>query len=161
MKKQLRSVVIAALIAAVYTVLSLILAPLTFGALQCRVSEILTILPAFCPAAIWGLTVGCLLTNLASFLPLDLIFGTLATLFSALLSFWFRRIRFKGYPVLSALCPVLINAGIIGMELTLYSGAFSFRVFFLSALSVGAGEAAACTVGLLLTPLWRRIFPEH
>ena len=160
MKKQLRSLVISALIAAVYTVLSLILAPLTFGALQCRVSEILTILPAFCPAAVLGLTVGCLLTNLASFLPLDLIFGTLATLLSALLSFAFRRIRIKGYPVLSALCPVVINAGVIGAELTLYSGAFSFGTFAVSALSVGAGEAVACTVGLLLTPLWRRVFEE-
>ena len=77
----------AAMIAAVYTALSLLFAPFSFGPIQCRLSEMLVILPAFIPAAIPGVTIGCLLTNiLGGCAVADIIFGTLATFIGAVLT---------------------------------------------------------------------------
>lgn len=75
----------AAMIAAIYTALSLLFLPISFGPIQCRVSEMLTVLPALMPAAIPGLAVGCLLSNIlgGAIVP-DIIFGTLATLIAAI-----------------------------------------------------------------------------
>ena len=78
-----------ALIAAVYTAAALLLAPISYGVLQFRVSEALTLLPFMRKDTVWGVTVGCLLANLLNPLgvnPLDVIFGTLATLIAALLT---------------------------------------------------------------------------
>ena len=77
----------AALIAAVYTVLSLLFLPISFGPIQCRISEMLVVLPAVMPAAVWGVTIGCLITNIlgGAILP-DVIFGTAATLIGAVLT---------------------------------------------------------------------------
>lgn len=87
----------AAVIAALYTVLTLVAVAmnLAFGPVQFRFSEALTILPVFTPAAIPGLTLGCVLSNLwSSFGLADIIFGSLATLLAALCSFWVYR----GFP---------------------------------------------------------------
>lgn len=91
-----------ALIAAAYTALSLALAPLSFGYAQVRVSEALTLLPLFSPNAVWGVTLGCALTNAVgaamgvNFGVADVVFGTLATLVSALLTA--RRARALSAP---------------------------------------------------------------
>lgn len=79
-----KSICQAALIAAVYTALSLMFMPISFGPIQCRISEMLTVLPAFIPAAIPGVTIGCLITNIlgGAILP-DIVFGTLATFIGA------------------------------------------------------------------------------
>ena len=70
----------AALIAAVYVVLTLVFAPFSYGEIQVRISEALTILPFFTPAAIPGLFVGCILANLlGGAIPLDIAFGSIAT----------------------------------------------------------------------------------
>ena len=78
-----RQIATAAIIAALYTVMSLLssIFGLTYGPIQCRFSEALTVLPFFLPEAVPGLFVGCLVTNLMSTVgPLDIIFGSMATL---------------------------------------------------------------------------------
>ncbi len=151
-----------ALIAAIYTALSLGLAPLSFGTVQFRISEALTLLPVFSPSYIIGVTLGCFLTNLLGFFmgvnilgSLDIIFGTSATLIAAVLTYYLRNLKIKGLPVLSAVPPILVNAFIIGGELTfLIAGGFDFTVFTLQAISVGAGQVGSCLVlGLLLVNL--------
>ena len=92
MNKNVLFVVQAALIAAVYTVLTVIIAPYSYGIFQFRVSEVLTVLPAVIPSAIPGLFVGCLVSNLiGGFGIVDIIFGSLATLISAVLSRVLRK----------------------------------------------------------------------
>ena len=79
------------MIAAIYAVLCILLAPISYAAIQVRIAEALTILPAFTPAAIPGLTVGCLLANILGGCPmLDIIFGTLATLIGAVGTYLLR-----------------------------------------------------------------------
>lgn len=139
-----------AMVAAIYTVLTLLAAAwgLAYGPVQFRFSEALTILPVFTPAAIPGLTLGCLLSNIFSgYGVYDMIFGTLATLLSALATRWLRNIRFKNLPVLAPLPPVLFNAVIVGAEIVCLSPTgFAWGAFWSTALSVGAGELAVCYV---------------
>ena len=89
--KSLRYLTTAAMIAAIYAVLCILLAPISYAAIQVRIAEALTILPAFTPAAIPGLTVGCLLANILGGCPImDIIFGTLATLIGAVGTYLLR-----------------------------------------------------------------------
>ena len=82
----------AAVIAALYVVLTYVFSAFASGVIQVRVSEALTILPAFTPAAIPGLVIGCLLSNtLTGCVLLDIIFGSVATLIGALGSYALRR----------------------------------------------------------------------
>ena len=132
----------AALIAALYTVLTVIAAGfnLASGAIQVRFSECLTILPFFTSAAIPGLTLGCLISNLITGCALpDIIFGTLATLLGALGSYALRRNRY-----LCSIPPVVSNALIIPFVLT-----YAYHIpggipFFM--LTVGLGELLSCMV---------------
>ena len=98
--RTLRQITAAGVIAAAYAALSLVLASITFGPVQCRVSEALTLLPVLSPAAIWGVTLGCAITNGvgaatgANFLGMvDLFVGTAATLLAAVASRLLGRIR--------------------------------------------------------------------
>ncbi|NLW79738.1 MAG: QueT transporter family protein [Ruminococcaceae bacterium] len=86
----------AALIAAVYAGLCLALAPLSYGPVQVRVSEALTLLPVLCPEAVVGVTLGCLIANMTTGVPLDMLVGTLATLLAALATRRLRRVRWGG-----------------------------------------------------------------
>ncbi len=146
-----------AMIAALYTAASLVLAPISYGNIQCRVSEALTILAVGGPFYIGALTFGCFLANLFGLLFgvnaigwMDLVFGTLATLLGCLLSYYFRNIRFKNYPVVSGLMPVVTNGIIVGLELALtYGGIYLWP---LMALEVAVGELIAVIIGLLLYP---------
>ncbi len=139
------------MIAAIYTALSLALAPFSFGNIQVRVSEALTVLAIFSPLAIYGLTLGCFITNLLGvilgFNPLgllDVFVGTLATFIAAVLSYRFRNIRVKGFPFLSFLMPVIVNAVMIGFELTLvFAPSLDLRYFSIFALEVGIGQTIA------------------
>lgn len=164
-----RFLVEAAVIAALYTVLTYLAVAmnLAYYSIQFRFSEALTILPVFTPAAIPGLALGCFLSNLASPLGIvDWVFGTLATLLAAMLSYALRNIRIKGLPVLASLPPVLTNVVIVGFELACLSdiGLFTFQNFSLaayvsSAISVGAGELVICVVlGLPLFTLLKKVF---
>ncbi len=99
-----------AVIASIYVVLTFIFAPISYGVMQIRISEALTILPYFTPVAIPGLFVGCLIANiLGPYGMLDMFFGSLATLMSALLSY-----RLRKTPLLVPLPPVIINGVLIG-----------------------------------------------
>lgn len=160
-----RDLVVCAMLAAVYTVLCLVLSPLSYGPVQVRVAEALTLLPVFSPIAIWGVTIGCALSNLVGFMTganiigfLDVIFGTAATLIAAICSYKLRKIRVGSFPVLSAIPPVLVNAVIIGLELTyMMTGSFNAGVFAVNALQVGAGQLISCFVlGLPLVYLLER-----
>jgi len=100
----------AAIIAAIYAVLTIALAPISYGVMQVRVSEALTILPYFTPAAIPGLFIGCLVSNmLGPYGLLDMVCGSAASLVSAWLSY---RLRVR--PALVPLPPVIINGIIVG-----------------------------------------------
>ena len=153
MQSKARSIVYAALIAALYVVLThfqnLLLPGSTTWAIQCRISEALCVLALFSPAAISGLTIGCLLFNItfAAALPLDWIAGSLATLFATAAMRALRNVRIKGYPLPAMLMPALFNALIVGWELTIYIGG----AFWLNALYVALGELIVLLV--IGTPL--------
>ncbi|MBQ3394530.1 MAG: QueT transporter family protein [Oscillospiraceae bacterium] len=150
-----------AMIAAIYTVTSTLLAPLSFSSIQVRVSEALTLLPVFGPENIIGITVGCFLTNLIGVMTgadllgaFDIVFGTMATLFAGIATYMLRNVRTKDVPVAAALPPIILNAVVVGMELcVLISGGFNPVVFAGQALSVGIGEALSCILGLILVRL--------
>lgn len=125
------------IIAALYIVLTLIFQPISFGAIQFRISEALTLLPILSPFSIWGVSVGCLLANIISGAPLpDIIFGSLATLISALLTY-----RLRKYIWLAAIPPVICNAVVIGLVLTY---AYHIPTLWLNMLTVGIGQAVVC-----------------
>ncbi len=91
-----------------------------YGPIQLRLSEILTVLPVFTPAAVSGLTIGCFISNIGSFNGADLVFGTLATFCAAWLSRALREKTVKGIPVFSFLPPIIINALVIGFEIAVF-----------------------------------------
>lgn len=140
------------MIAAIYaaaTYLSAIFG-IAYGNIQFRFSEVLTILSVFTPAAVPGLTVGCIIGNLSSpFGIWDIVFGSLATLLAAVTARALRNIRIKGFPVFSLLMPVIFNAVIVGTEIIFLmpTQEASLTAFAISALEVGAGELAVCLAG--------------
>ena len=108
-----KDITIAAVIAALYTALTVVFAPISYGAVQYRIAEALTLLPILFPQAIPGLAVGCLVSNLIGGYGIwDVVFGTLATLIAAVLTY---RLRKRIW--LAALPPVLVNAVIVGLML--------------------------------------------
>lgn len=147
-----RYIVTGAIIAAAYVVLTFIsnIFGLAFGPIQLRISEALCILPLFTPAAIPGLTIGCFISNILSFNALDMLFGTFATLTAALLTRVFKNKLLFGMPLLSLLPPVLINALVVGLEITLFIE--QPAGFFITALQVGVGQFIVCY--LLGIPLY-------
>lgn len=147
-KQRLKFITTAACIAAIYAALTYLggFFGLSYGPIQIRFSEALSILPLFTPAAIPGLTVGCFIANIGSFNLLDMVFGTFATLIAALLTYFWRNINFKGLPLLAILPPVLINALVIGLEIAIFflPGKLSLYGFVISAIEVGTGQFIAC-----------------
>lgn len=147
-KEKLNYITTAAIIAAIYAALTYFGAffGLSYGPIQLRFSEALTILPVFTPAAIPGLTVGCFIANIGSFNLLDMVFGTLATLIAAILTRMFKSVKFKGLPILSLLPPVIVNAIIIGLEIAIFylPDGLSLYGFLISALEVGIGQLIVC-----------------
>lgn len=153
MNKHTRYLVHGAVIAALYAVLThmqnLLLPGSATWAIQMRMSEALCVLAFFTPAAIPGLSLGCLVFNLtfAAALPLDFVIGTAATALAAGGMWLTRNWTVKGYPLLGMLLPALCNAVLVGWELTVYIGGG----FWLNALYVAIGEAAVLlTLGTLL-----------
>ena len=131
-----------ALIAALYVAFSFI--AYSFGlsgnaVVQMRLSEMLTVLPAFMPAAIPGLAIGCLLTNLLTGCAVwDVIFGTLATLLGAIGTFLLRKNKW-----LAPLPPILANTMILPPVLATVYGGATIPVFI---LTVGLGEIVCCGI---------------
>ena len=148
MKQKIRFLTQAALIAALYVVLTMLSAlfGLASGAIQVRLSEALTILPAFTPAAVPGLFVGCLLANtLSGSLPWDIVFGSLATLLGAFGTYLLRRCS----RWLAPLPPILANMLVVPVVLKRVYG-FEDAYWFL-VVTVGVGEVVSAGVlGMLL-----------
>lgn len=159
-----RRITICAMIAALYTALTLAFLLTSFGALQIRVSEALTLLPVFSPLAIVGVTLGCAVSNAlglamgANLLgALDIVFGSAATLIAAFLTYKLRNVTLRGIPFLAPLPPVIVNALVIGLELTyLTHQRFVPESFFLFALQVGAGQLIPCYVLGMILVVWLR-----
>lgn len=155
--KLTRRMVEGAMIATLYVALTYFsrLLGLADGAVQFRLSELLTVLPAFTPAAIPGLTIGCLIANLGSPYGIaDIISGTLATFLAALCTRALRGVRFHGIPVLAPIPPVVFNGVIVGVVVTIMNeagqlipAAFTLPVFAATALTVALGEVVVCAVG--------------
>lgn len=136
----------AAMIAAIYVVLTYVFAPFSFGEVQVRIAEALTILPVFTPAAIPGLFVGCLIGNIlgGAILP-DIIFGSLATLIGA---FFTYQLRDKN-KFLAPLPPIAANTIVVPFVLR-YGYGVALPIPFMM-LTVGAGEVLSCGVlGMVL-----------
>ncbi len=156
---KVRNVALWGVIAALYTVISMVLAPIGFGSVQARIAEALTLLPVLGPLSIPGITLGCALTNAIGVAagmdilgPIDIPLGAMATLIAAILTYLVRNVRFKGIPWLAPLPPVLVNAIIIGGEFSFaMTGGFTWPAFFVNALSIGLGQFVSCYVlGLIL-----------
>ncbi len=155
-----RRMVRCAVIAAVYVVLCLVLAPFSYGAVQVRVAEALCLLPVFGAEYVIGVTLGCFLANLFGSTLIDVVFGTIATLLACLVTYRLRHLRIKGLAIPASLPPVEFNAVIVGIEITLFFTdyhAMSAPLWLLcvgNGLSVGAGELISCTVlGVALVKL--------
>lgn len=130
----------AAAIGAIYVVLTLLFAPLSYGEVQVRFSEALTILPYFTPAAIPGLFVGCILANLlGGSIPVDIIFGSIATLIGAVFTY-----KLRGNKWLAPVPPILANMIIV--PFVLYYGYGVNLPIPLMMLTVGTGEIISCGV---------------
>lgn len=148
----------AAIVGAAYAVLTMALAPISYGAIQLRVSEVLCILPYFMPCTAWGLFIGCAAANLLTGNVFDIIFGSLATLAAALLTAAIgKRKHTLANSALACLMPVVFNALVVGAVITAaYEGMNLFQhfgVFALNAAYVGLGEAIVLYV--LGLPLMR------
>lgn len=141
----------SAAIAAVYVVLTLVFAPISYGEVQVRISEALTILPFFTPAAIPGLFIGCLIANITGGAIIwDIIFGSIATLLGAIGTYLLRKNRW-----LAPIPPILSNTIIVPLVLR-----FGYGITLpipLLMVSIAVGEIISCYIlgELLLTLLVR------
>ena len=165
-RNQMARLCLGAVIAALYTVLTLALPVLSFGPIQFRLAEGMTVLAWLCPEAIPGLTLGCFLSNLiGSPYALDWIMGTLATLIAAL---WTAHVPKRW---MAPIPPVLCNMVIVGAEIAWFEGGFTsafFPSWVFNAATVGLGELLACYIlGMLLIgilpriPYFRGMIPEE
>ena len=152
-----RRLVRCAVIAAVYVVVCLVLAPFSYGAVQVRVAEALCLLPVFGAEYIVGVTLGCFLANLLGSTVVDVVFGTLATLLACLVTYKLRDIRVKGLAIPASLPPVVFNMIIVGaFEITFFfsDGAPTAMLAVFNAVTVGIGELISCTIlGVALVKL--------
>ena len=145
-KKSVLFMTQASMIATLYVVLTVVLAPFGFSNIQVRIAEALTILPAFTPAAIPGLFIGCIIGNLigGSILP-DIVFGSIATLLGACFTYILRNHN----RYLAPLPPIVSNTLIIPLILR-YAYGYPLPVPFMM-LTVGIGEILSCGVlGIIL-----------
>lgn len=152
-----RRLVRCAVIAAVYVVVCLVLAPFSYGAVQVRVAEALCLLPVFGAEYIVGVTLGCFLANLLGSTVVDVVFGTLATMLACLVTYKLRDIRVKGLAIPASLPPVAFNMIIVGaFEITFFfsDGAPTAMLAVFNAVTVGIGELISCTIlGVALVKL--------
>lgn len=159
-------------IAAIYVALCMALQPLSYGAVQVRVAEALCLLPVFGAEYIVGVVLGCFLANLLGSTIVDVVFGTLATLLACLVTYRLRNVRIKGLAIPASLPPVVFNAVIVGIEISVFftepiASAPLWLLCVGNGISVGIGEIISCSVlGVLLVKLiesntaLRRVFAE-
>lgn len=141
----------SAMVGAAYLALTMLFLPISFGAVQCRISEVLCVMPFYFPCTSWGLFAGCILANvIGGYGILDIVFGSLATLLAALCT---SKLPVKW---LAPLPPVFWNGLIVGAVLAYVTAPGNFMAaFWINSLQVAAGELLACyLLGLpLLTVL--------
>ena len=142
-----RSLCLSAVIGALYAALTLLLAPISYGPIQLRLSEALTLLPILLPQAVPGLFVGCLIANLYTGMLTDIIFGSLATLLAAVGTYLLRK-----KPLLAAACPVVSNGVIVGLVLSV---SFNLPVL-LTMAEVAIGEVGAVAIGMIILGSMKR-----
>ncbi|MCL2126258.1 MAG: QueT transporter family protein [Oscillospiraceae bacterium] len=142
----IRKIVFAGAIGAIYAALTFVVAPISYGPIQFRISEALCILPFFSPITSAGLFVGCLIANLLSpYGLLDIVAGSFATLLAALMTMQLGRINRRSPAIKALACfpPVIINALFIGAVIAWAetSGSDAFQAAFaLNGLQVGLGQ---------------------
>ena len=146
----------AAVIAALYAVLTvgqnMLLPGTASAAVQFRVAEVLCVLAIYTPAAIPGLTIGCIIANISSVTAglgfYDMIFGSLASLLAALAMYGLRNVRIKNIPFLALLMPALFNGVIVGLEISIFftDTGFSFITFLITGGCVALGELVVLLV---------------
>lgn len=148
-----RQLTTISLIAALYAAITFVTFFMSFGAVQYRVSEVLTVLPAFTATAIPGLTLGCALANLVGFFIganpvglIDALFGTAATLFAAICTHYLGKNKSRLFRyLLCPLPPVIFNAVIVGFEISyFFMGTTEISVLLVNAASVFVGQAVVC-----------------
>lgn len=169
MKKNVLFITQGAIIAALYTVLTVLAGSLNLasGVIQVRFSEALTILPAFTPAAIPGLFIGCIISNiLTGCMPLDVIFGSLATLIGGIGTYLLTHKKKDGEwtfkpgkasTILTPIPPILANTLIVPFVLAyvyMFEGTIPFFM-----LTVGIGEILSC--GVLGLILYAALYPRR
>ena len=157
---KVKKLVTNALVAALYAGCTLALAPISYGVLQLRVSEALTLLPFVRKDTVWGVTIGCLLANLLNPLganPLDVIFGTLATLLAALVTARCKKVW------LAAIPPVISNGLIIGATLAFTTAPDAFMATFTAfSIQIALEEAVVCfLLGIPLVSFIRKLGVLH
>ncbi|KXG74365.1 QueT transporter family protein [Thermotalea metallivorans] len=135
--KKTNFLVQAALIGAIYAVMTIAFAPISYGQIQVRISEALTVLPAFTPAAIPGLFVGCIIANIYGGNGMvDIVFGSLATLLAAFLSYKMPKKWLVPLP------PVIVNGIVVGFILN-----YLYQLpLFITMAWVALGQMIACYV---------------
>lgn len=139
MNNSVKRVVRGGIIAALYAGITVLLAPVSFGSVQARVSEALTLLPFIMPEAIPGLTVGCLIANIFGGSVIDMIFGTLATLIASILTSKIKNMWLCPIPV------ILLNGIIVGAVLTFTTAENPTLTYFVTtASSIAVSEAIIC-----------------
>jgi uncharacterized membrane protein len=138
MKPVTKYITISAVIGAIYAGLTVLLSPISYGPLQVRVAEAMTVLPYILPQAIPGLYVGCMIANIwGGFGPIDIFGGSAVTLVAALMTYGLRRFR---KPWLAPLPPVVLNAFGVGYYLHILTDTPAW----ISIGWVGLGQAIAC-----------------
>ena len=140
MKSMTKYITISALIGAIYAVLTVLLAPISYGPVQVRVAEALTVLPYLFPQAIPGLYIGCMVANIwGGYGPIDIFGGSALTLVAAMLTFWLRKLK---SPWLAPIPPVVLNALGVGYYLHILAD----MPLWATISWVGLGEIIACFV---------------
>ena len=136
----IRKIAFAGVVAALYASLTMAIAPVSYGPIQFRIAEALCILPFFFPFSVWGLFIGCIAANMLSPYPLDIVVGSLATLFAALCTMQLGKANkeSKAVKVLACLPPVIINAVFIGALIAYYMLAYGEADAFLPAFAINA-----------------------
>lgn len=154
-KFSVRDLTLAAVLAAVYAVLTVTLPIPQYGAIQMRISEALTVLPFLFPASTPGLFVGCFIANLFSPYPLDILCGSAATLLACIAT------QYMPNRYLASLPPVIFNMVIVGAEIAWFETGFGpgfWAAYAFNAVTVGVGELAACFIlGQLLLSVLPRV----
>ncbi len=149
-----RDITWISVVSALYVVITLVFAPISYGPIQVRISEALTLLPFFDPRAIPALFIGCFVANIFGGLGIyDIVFGSLLTLIAAFLTYKMKNIYLAGIP------PVVVNA----FGVSLYLSLFFKLPYFVTVFYIGIGETISVyAIGLpLALYVKRKIYKDR